>query len=293
MDEILSRMDAGMREISAWNPVDDYSGTTDSGPDRETANRVARNAVKSLYVTAMFCDLPVSAQLQPGTQKRIMTALPEMEASAREMEEYLETHGEMSDKELRTFLRRDDDPGMRFLENFNNLARDHGITAQRRLQIRAMTTNILWRLKNQPPDLLLNECNEKMKRATAGAGPDIAAQNLVAAKVTEEAFWQWQQEGGGGADDDVSQYENWNEFGEEEENYSKKEKKESGVHKGAKMMGIGLLLFGAGAGIAVAGAAPGVVLGTVGAIFFLIGLIRLLAGLISGSGSDSDSEEIE
>jgi len=194
------------------------------------------------------------------------------------MEEYLETHGEMSDKELRTFLRRDDDPGMRFLENFNNLARDHGITAQRRLQIRAMTTNILWRLKNQPPDLLLNECNEKMKRATAGAGPDIAAQNLVAAKVTEEAFWQWQQEGGGG---------------EEEENYSKKEKKESGVHKGAKMMGIGLLLFGAGAGIAVAGAAPGVVLGTVGAIFFLIGLIRLLAGLISGSGSDSDSEEIE
>jgi hypothetical protein len=141
MDEILSRMDEGMRKISVWNPVDDYSGTTDSSPDRETANRVARNAVKSLYVTAMFCDLPVSAQLQPGTQKRIMTALPEMEASAREMAEYLETDDNLSDKELRAFLNRDDDPGMQFLESFNDLARDQGIAAQRRIQIRLSRQN--------------------------------------------------------------------------------------------------------------------------------------------------------
>ena len=291
MDEVLSRMDAGLRKISDWNLVDDFTETSDSGPERDNANRVARNAVKSLYVTAMFCDMPVSAQVQPGAQKRIMAALPEMEEAARELEGHLDTHCHLSDEELREFLRRDDDPGMRFLESFNNLAKDHGITAQRRLQIRAMTTNILWRLKNQPPGLLLSECNEKMKRAYASAGPDVAAQHLVAANVTEEAFWQWQEEQGREPDEGVEDYSNWNEFETSDKESQKSEKKKSGVKKGAKMMGIGLLMFGAGAGLAVAGAAPGVVLGTIGAIFFLIGLIRLLVAAISGSEPDSDGEE--
>lgn len=290
MDEILSRMDAGMRKISTWNLVDDFTGTTDPSPDRERANQVARNAVKSLYVTAMFCDMPVAAQVQPGAQKRIMAALPEMGTAAERMEEYLDTHGKLSDEQLQAFLRRDDDPGMRFLENFNNLAKDQGITAQRRLQIRAMTTNILWRLKNQPPDLLLSECNEKMKRVSASSGSDIAAQRLVAAHVTEEAFWQWQEEPDGGPDDEVPEYVNWDEFGKAQDKELNK-KKVGSVSKGAKMMGIGLLMLGAGAGLAAAGATPGLVLGTVGAIFFLIGLIRLLAGLVSGSESDSDGEE--
>lgn len=123
------------------------------------------------------------------------------------------------------------------------------------------------------------------------AGPDVAAQHLVAANVTEEAFWQWQEEQGREPDEGVEDYSNWNEFETSDKESQKPEKKKSGVKKGAKMMGIGLLMFGAGAGLAVAGAAPGVVLGTIGAIFFLIGLIRLLVAAISGSEPDSDGEE--
>ena len=133
-----------------------------------------------------------------------------------------------------------------------------------------------------------------MERASLSAGPDLAAQHLMAAHVTEEAFWQWQEQQGGGAggtEENVEDYTNWTEDSGESEESPYEEKEDSGVTKGAKMMGIGLLMFGVGAGIAVAGLAPGVILGTVGAIFFLIGLIRLLAGLISGGGDDSDSEE--
>ena len=40
LDEVLARMDDGMREISEWDPVDDFLGPAPEGVDRTAANRV-------------------------------------------------------------------------------------------------------------------------------------------------------------------------------------------------------------------------------------------------------------
>jgi len=295
VDEVLANMDEGMRRISEWNPVDDFMGSAGDCPKRAEANRVARNAVKSLYVTAMFNDLPVDSQLQPSVQKRIQSALPEIDASAKEMDSYLDANFQVSDEEMQACLSRDDDPGMRFLQQFNDLAGAHGVTARRRLQVRAMTTNILWRLKNQPPELLINECNDKMERATTSAGPEAAARRLLASRVTEEAFWSWQQQQEG-EPEDLSEYSGWSaepneDSGELEDGEEKKKDERSLATRGARMMGIGLLIFGVGAALAVGGAWPGVIAGTVGAIYFLIGLIKVIVGSIRGDGHDSDNDE--
>jgi hypothetical protein len=290
VDDVVARMDAGMARISAWNPLDDFLGPQAEGKDLTAANSVARNAIKSLYVTAMFSDLPVESQLHPRIQKRIKTALPEIGAAADQMRQHLENHCDVSDEQIQGCLNQDDEPGMRFLEQFNELAADNGITAQRRLQIRAMTTNILWRLKHQPPELLIQECNDKMERVAMSTGPDAAARRLVAARVTEEAFWTWQQQDD--PNEDVSDYAKWSEENPSGVQTQKRKEEPPLSTRGARMMGIGMLMLGVGVGVAAGGVWPGVFLGTVGAVFFLIGLVKLLVGALGGDERAEPSEEI-
>ena len=294
MDAYLAMMDEGMHRISQWNPVDEFTGTASETSDRAKANHVARNAYKSLYVTAMFSDLSPDDQLHPGMQSRIKKALPQMDLATSEMEKFMQGENAVSADVLQDFLNQDDDPGMRFLEQFNGQAQQSGITGSRRAQTRAMTTRMLWRLKNQAPELVIDEYQTKMKKLETNQGNDAAVSHLIATKVSEQAFWKWQQQQSSG---DVTQeavpavYNSWTQSDFEEiGGVSKKEvpedDKENMSSRGAKKMGIGMAIFAGGTIILAAGAFPGVFIMTVGAIFFLIGLIQLMVGAVSDKDPD-------
>ena len=307
MTAYLAVLDEGMHRISQWDPVDEFTGTTSDSPNRSAANRVARNAYKSLYVTAMFSDLSPDDQMHPGVQARVRKSLPEMHLSAVEMKDFLDGENGVDAETLQDFVNQDDDPGMRFLEQFNDHAHENGVSRTRRAQTRIMATNMLWRLKNQPPDLVTEEINAKMEKLASSAGDDAAVRHFVATKVSEDAFWQWQQwqaTAGQELNNTPGVYANWTDTGQEEteketttnhefgttqesEN-NNDEPEKSLAQRGARQMGIGLALLATGGVLVAAGAFPGVFVGTVGAVYFLVGLVKLLIAGISGGDSSPE-----
>ncbi len=303
MDNYLAEMDTGMGEISHFDFIEAAPGKAHT-QELDEANHFARNAVKSLYVTAMFSDLPPEGQSHPGMQKRMMLALPEIEKAAREMDQYFSTHSADDNARLQEFLLQPEDPGLQFLEKFNNTAADLGICQDRRLQTRAMMTRLLWRLKRQSPELLFHEYSSKAEKLQASSGVEDAARLHMATKASEEAFWHWQQQQSAvqtsvgtdsepqppktdpekqdeAGESDLEEYKNWAEFTETEEESEIDQK--TNAQKGARLMGIGFGIFAVSGALLYAGAVPFVFAMTVGAVIFLVGLLRLLGGLISGT----------
>jgi hypothetical protein len=298
MDQYIAGMDSGMEEISSFDFIEAMPGKANT-PELKKANHFARNAVKSLYVTAMFSDLPPEGQSHPGMQRRMMLALPEIDLAASEMDEYFSTHSTADNARLQNFLLSPEDPGLQFLEKFNSTAADLGVCNDRRLQTRAMMTRIMWRLKRQSPELMIQEYELKLEKLQATNGVDEAARLHMSTMASEEAFWHWQQQQAVAQDDDpeplapmddkddenLDQYKDWTEIpGTEKKNKDGEEKdKRSNTEAGARLMGIGLAVFAVSGILVFAGAYPFLIAMTVGAVMFLIGLLRLLAGLAGGS----------
>jgi len=125
-----------------------------------------------------------------------------------------------------------------------------------------MFNDVSWRLKSQPPRLMIDEYVSKVDRATASDIESAARQRWIAARYGAEVFWQAQE--------------------------SLRQRR---ISRGLKAMGIGALLFAAGLLLVAAsdsdvgsddgdallwiGLVPGV---TVGSILFTVGFIMLLVG---------------
>jgi|SRR5436190_5107606 len=125
-----------------------------------------------------------------------------------------------------------------------------GVSDKRSKQLRKMLDHVAWRLANQPPQLVITEYSEKMKRVAEADIAIEARQRRLAAQLAEDAFWA--------ADQSARQRR---------------------INKGAKTMGMGLLITGVGAAIVAAGAFPGVFIMTAGVVTMIVGLFILLAGL--------------
>jgi hypothetical protein len=262
MDQYIAQVDRGLKHIEQWDPAAELS-EAGSDSEHERINNLARNAVKALYISAMFTDLPEEARSRPGMQARIKKALPEIDATATEVADYLGGLTASDREKLHKILSRRENPGMQIFEQFDKHAAENGVTLQRRLHTRATANNILWRLKNQPPDLLFDEYQVKIEKLAASESGSMTRPE-VAARLAEKAFWKWSESlDDGGADQD-----------EEKKDYRT-------AKRGARMMGIGVVIFGVGGAIVAAGGFPGVFVMTVGAVWFLIGLIVAIVGLIS------------
>lgn len=250
MDAYLARIDEGMARIGRWSSADHAPLLVAGSAESDTLGRVA---LQSLYMTAMVGDLPVPAQMHAGIQERVERAMPVFDLASDSMAAFLRSR-EQDDLAIVQAALRDHGAGARIIDLLDAEAASLGVSEWRREQTRSIYANSEWRLRNQPPSLLVSEYLDKVDRLSAADLRTEAAAQSLGARVAEEAFWQ--------ADRDP---------------------RSRRISRGARTMGYGLLTFAGGGAIVAAGAFPGVFVMTVGAIMMIVGLVILLVGLATRS----------
>jgi hypothetical protein len=250
MDAYVARVDAGVARIRSSSITAGKSGFVG---DATEIDALSRDTFEALFLTGMLGDLPLPAQTHEGMQKRLEAAMPVFDRAANGMQTFIASR---TDEQL-AFVQqalRTEGTSEQIIATIDAEAERTGVSPQRRLQTRKMLEHLTWRLANQPPRLLVGEYLEKVEKVADTDLEAEARQRQVASKLGEEAFWTAQQQ----------------------QVLSKRDRR---IRRGAKVMGIGVLVFAGGGLIVAAGAFAGVFLMTVGVVMVLIGLIMLLVGL--------------
>jgi hypothetical protein len=273
MDAYLARMDEGLARIGRWSITADRPGFAG---DRAATDTLARSAIRTLYLTGMLGDLPVEQQLHSGMQERLWSELPMMDEAVDRMEDFLASRTDADLARVQAALRGPDRVAERIADALDAEAERVGVSAWRRRQVRDTIALAAWRLAHQPPALIVHEYMDKIARVDASDIALEARRRWLATQVGERVFWARAGAAGGLVTTDAIAD-------------SARATRDRRIARGAKAMGIGILVFALGAGLTALGASDnnesgaaigiGLVTATVGSIWFLVGLIILMVGL--------------
>jgi hypothetical protein len=257
IDDYVAKMDAGLARIEEWSistAIPDFQGDTTEIDD------LGRKAFKSIYMTAMFSDLPIEEQVHPEVQDRMWAIQPTVDEALDEMTAFLRNQSVGELARVQRTIQTDPLSIQRVVDFLDLEGTRTGISDQRRHQTRTVLEQAGWRLGNQPPSLLVNEYLDKVEKIDASDIESEARQRWMASKVGERVFWTVEQE---------------------------RSRREERISKGLHRMGIGaLVLAGSALLLALTGdtddAGGVIILGligaTVGSVLILIGLVTLLIG---------------
>jgi hypothetical protein len=229
-------------------------------------------------MTAMFSDLPEEGQQHPGMQDRIFNAMPEMDEATAGMTAFLATRSPEKLGELQLALRDPTNPAMEIFDALDRGGAGLGLSARRRLQTRVMMTQANWRLRNQPPSLVISETVDKVEKMVPSDVSLEAKRDWIAGRVAEQLFWQQEASGGGTLVSNNAEVEEGSDSKGKNKRRSTRARR---ISRGGRLMGIGILVGGLAAAGTAAGATPLIFVATVGVVMILIGLIVLLIGLMT------------
>ncbi|MEO7367005.1 MAG: hypothetical protein ABIZ36_03550 [Gemmatimonadaceae bacterium] len=253
MNAYLARIDASMERMGRWSSA---TWAPEFKGNRQAADAIGRSAFQAMYLTGMASDLPLEGQLHPGMQERIEANMPLMDEATDRMSDFLraQTPADLATVQLAL---REHSAGARIFTALDDEAGVLGVSDWRRDQTRTIYSNAEWRLRNQPPSLLLTEYIEKVERLGASEVSNETRTQALTARLAEEAFWASE---------------------------APPNKRHARINRGGKVMGYGVLTFAAGAGIVAAGSVAGLFVATVGVVMLLVGLVILLVGLSTPNG---------
>jgi len=286
MKTYLSTVDRGMDHISNWNLSRDFAI-----PDAsfEYQNRLAKASLRSLYLTAMFSDLPETGQMHPGMQHRMWQEVPEMDHAVFSTISYLDGLSAEERSELQRVLRDRQNPGMMIAEKIDEEAAILGLSKKRRLQTRSIFTQANFRLRKQSPDLIISEYVGKVQKMDEQCGSVAETQRHIAARMGRKQFFEKQQRLIAMAQEWERQAGNVDDA--DNELYMKTgDSKSRSSYTGLYIMGLGLVVGIVGALIASGGSDGGVFVVTAGVMLLVVGLITaIVQASISASKHSKNS----
>jgi uncharacterized membrane protein YgdD (TMEM256/DUF423 family) len=247
MDAYLARVDAGMAHIGRTSVTAQFPNWKG---DRNAVDELFRGSMQSLYITGMFGDLPAKAQAHPGMQDRMWAAMPTMDAAADGMTAFLSSRTADDLRTVRAAL-RNQEVGRTIINSIDAHAAIAGVSPQRRAQNQVMLGQAEWRLRSQPPALIVNEYLDKVEKLSETDVVAEARQRLAVAQVADDVLWQG----------------------------AVRSKRDERIRRGGKIMGIGVAVFVGSALLTAAGAFPFVFVATAGVVMFIVGFFILLTGL--------------
>lgn len=251
--DYLARYDRANRRLDRWQIS---RSLADSPADPAALDGLGRSAIRTLYTTGMFRDLPVQQQIHPAVQDRIWSAQPVIDRTMEGVTVLLGHQIPAESAELQRRLRARPDVVARFTDLVDRHADESGLSEARRAQFRDQVDHVAWRLEHQPPQLMVEEYVAKVRKVASMDVESAAYQRWLASRVGEDVFWQEAQ---GLRDRRIS--------------------------KGLRSLGIGgIILAVSGLVLLVSGDSDGLVAAgaigaTVGSIYVIIGLVRILMGL--------------
>ena len=300
MDVFLAALDHGVDHIEGWSPA---AGDAEGGESNRPVDRLSRKALKTLFLTAMFSDLPPEGQMHPGMQERIRRATPDIDEAVFGMTERVRSRTPDEWKATQAVLRGPTNPGMLVADKIDRHAAACALPMRRRLQTRAMFAHVDGRLRKQPPGLLVDEIVTKVDKLRERGGSPEEFQQKMSSRIGEQAFQehqqrlaayvqQWEARGvpslgaksvdggpepeatdGGTVDDSVSP--------QAEPPAAESDSSSRTLTAGLIIMGIGsVVLLASGIAFATASAylIPAAIAMTVGGVILLIGLIVTIVG---------------
>jgi hypothetical protein len=287
LDAFLGRFDRGLADIQTSRFVAGFTESLGGAPIPEARREQVeqrehdfREALSSLYLTQTFRDLPPEQQFHPEVQRRMLDNIHAIDASVFRTTDRLERLGPRERETIRTTLKRHPDLSMRLAEVVDGQAAAAGITPDRRRDFRAMMTQAAFRLKNQPPGVLIDEYVKKVRRATAPDAPEFKRSLELAAAASERYFWDHGIEltaahtlAQGAKKAPRPPIAASSEPGQQQ------------ITSGAILLGVGVVIFGVSAAVVSAGWFPGVFGMTIGAVTFAVGLIVLIVGALMAAFS--------
>jgi hypothetical protein len=236
-----------------------------------------------------------------------------MDDAVRQSTVILTSLGDVDQARFQQALRQHPDLGMRVAEALDQRAGAIGISARRRMQLRAAASQITTRMRNQHPAVLADEYLRKTNKAYVRHGQPELARKL-AARAGEQLFWApvvaaapaapyappasapasaARPAFGPSANSYVppggDPYGNYNGPSSRTQPMapqppalplSNKHPGDGAFRAAGWMFGIGLASLAGGGIIVALGAFPGVFLMTVGVVLILIAIVTALVGLI-------------
>lgn len=345
MESFFGKLDAAMAAIAGGTPLGDFAAkrcaANDPAPARDGRDAdppkrsfapgerlLMQKALRSLTLVGAVHELPEHARQHPGMLARLKAGMPEMDDAVFGMTQLLADLSRTERVELRRRLQREPDLPMRMAEALDAQAKRHQIPLERRLRLRRLASHVAWRLRNQPPDILLDEYVTKVRKVAARNGYDEQLQRQLAARASTAALLSYPAAISGAApgqgqpaqpatsplpgppvtspstaapspapapapaEPHTVTYPNApyspTPVGEAEECGEGDDAGSSLVTAGGIVMGVGAAIGAIGGVILAAEAWPGVIFLTVGGVVLLTGLVILIVG--AAIGSDDESE---
>ena len=317
MERYLAQFDAHMEAITTGTPLGDYQ--IEKVATRAVRRRIgsaklrerdalARKSLRAIYLAGTFHELPEEARAHPGMQARLRRHAAEVDHAVFGTKQLLRELSPREREHLRQALRRDPGLAMKLAETVDGNAASIDVPQRRRRMFRTVVRHASWRLRHQPPNLIIDECVEKVERVARRNGYDEELQRKIAAGVAAKTFWdaadgQFAGQSAHraatvnepGAQSPASSDDGWVVTGEPEPAPApptpRRGRGQGTVNTGLWMMGIALGVGLLGAAIVSGGSLAGAFLLTAGVILFIVGLIVLIVGAIMNASEPAEAED--
>jgi hypothetical protein len=191
LDAFLARLDRGMAAIATGNPLRDLlpkSQAPAPGAAPRPEDLLIKKSLRSLLMAGSFRDLNEAERAHPAMQARIWGSMQEMDEAVFGMTHVLEGFSPSERARIRETIQSDPDIGMRIAEALDTDAATADVSLQRRTHLRAIASQLTWRLKNQPIETAIDEYVGKVKKVSSRNGYSEELQRKLAAQAATSLF---------------------------------------------------------------------------------------------------------
>ena len=261
---------------------------------------IAKRAIRSLFAAGLYRNLPEHGRTDSRIEERKQALAPELDQSVSEITAMLASMTPEAHAQVRDALERNPDAVAKISEVFGERGATLHVPLSSRAKLRAAATDITFRLRKQPPELLIHECVGKVERLAARRGLELVVQQQVAAHAMQSSFWDDPAGGSWAAgqsaivapppapETPTPSYRRAPQASEPLPAPAERPARpgSGAIRTGLYIGGVGLLVFGISGLVVAAGGFEGVFGMTLGAVLVLVGLIVLLVGGIISASAD-------
>jgi len=255
------------------------------------------DALETLLVVGMFGDLGEKERMDPRVQKRVQDAMPVMTDAFMGMATYMESLKPSERALVRQTLNEHPEIMSGFQVQFDAASRDHDVPSERMEHFHSLFNQCAWRLKNQDPSSLIDECVAMVDKEGErnGISPALRRSMAAAGGFCRSAL-SGADFAGVGDDQRLAYAEDLNDstIATDADNQialfrlQQRGKAKKRIKTGAALMGLGAVALAAGIFVGAeyvnnqAVFIPTVLFGCVGgAACLIVGLIMIITGIIN------------
>lgn len=196
-DALLAKIDARMAWLDKASLPDDILPLSTlpraAEADAARTGALVRKAVRTLYLTGRFLDMPEEMKVHPGVQARLRAMQPEMDDAVLGMTEHLERMTPEDHRRVQAYLKKDDLFAEHLARMLEKTASDDGLSFQRTFGVRSAALDLGQRMSAQSPALVIDPLVRKVRRIEAHPRTDAEQARVLAARIGEQAFWEHEQ----------------------------------------------------------------------------------------------------